>query len=373
MTYLFDIECFRNYFCLGLENYDTGEKILYEISEERDDRENIRKFCSKYKGFLVSANGLHYDEIVLAYFVKTKNLSFIPKSQLLYKLKQLSDAIINDNFSVIKPYKWTKYNWTSIDLFCYWAKSLRMSKQISLKSLAVQLRYPVIQNLPFDPDSVLTKEQLPKLRHYNLEHDLGVLRMLYDAMKKDVELRGYIKDTYGLSCWSMDAPKITSEYLLEDFCRKTYKDKTIPYYVYKKHIREKRYFPKPWKIGEYLPNIQFKTKIFQDLLEEIKNSDNTFSKQFYFEEGVTRVTISMGKGGIHTKNENEIYKCDDKHLIIDQDILSLYPTLLDVYKLIRKELTIVLDKYLDIKKDRVEAKREGNKIKDLFLKLCLNG
>jgi len=52
---------------------------------------------------------------------------------------------------------------------------------------------------------------------------------------------------------------------------------------------------------------------------------------------------------------------------------ALYPTLLDNHKFIRKELTIVLEKYLGLKADRIDAKRTGNKIKDTFLKLCLNG
>lgn len=50
----------------------------------------------------------------------------------------------------------------------------------------------------------------------------------------------------------------------------------------------------------------------------------------------------------------------------------MYPTLFIEYGFLRGDLKIVLDKYLEIKEDRIEAKHTGNKKKDKFLKLVLN-
>ena len=86
-----------------------------------------------------------------------------------------------------------------------------------------QLGYDVIQELPYKPDTILKIEDLPKLRHYNQQHDLGILELLCNKMDEDIKLRAYIKSEYGLECWSMDAPKIASEYLLEYYCKNTYR------------------------------------------------------------------------------------------------------------------------------------------------------
>lgn len=59
-------------------------------------------------------------------------------------------------------------------------------------------------------------------------------------------------------------------------------------------------------------------------------------------------------------------------LLILGNKYALYPTLLEKYRFLRDKLTIVLDKYISIKTDRINAKRAGDKMKDTFLKLVLN-
>lgn len=374
-TWLADIEVFPNYFCLGLKNLITGKKILYEVSEEKDDRKLIYRFCTEYNGFFVTFNGLHYDEVMLAYFtLNFKTIQYFSVQKFLERFKEINDLVIDsdNNFEFLKPYKYWKRLWTSIDFMCYWSKGLRMSKQISLKSLAVQLGYPVIQELPFHPSTFLKKEDLPVLRHYNLEHDLGILELLYRALEEEVNLRKYIQEEYKIPCYSMDAPKISSEYLLQDFCDKTYNKDKGKFWEYKRKVKNTKYEPKPWKLGEYIPKVKFKTKFFQELQEEIRNSDINFGKSFYYQNNNTKIVINTGIGGIHVINENETYTSKKGFSIRDQDIRSLYPTLLDVYRFMRKELLIVLDKYLELKEDRVDAKRKGLKKKDTFLKLVLN-
>lgn len=58
MKQLFDLETYPNFFCIALEDLDTCEKLFFEISEERDDRELIYKWFSTYSGFLIHFNGM---------------------------------------------------------------------------------------------------------------------------------------------------------------------------------------------------------------------------------------------------------------------------------------------------------------------------
>lgn len=370
-----DIELYPNYFQVGVKDYISKKVFYFEVDEVKDQRFELYNFLTSYKGYLITFNGVHYDNVVLAYFVKEfKRLCKLFPIDLVRELKRFSNSVIDDDHEKIKWYKWYKHPWINIDLYLYWARSLRISKKISLKSLGIQLNHNRVQELPYPHDSILTTEQKAHVLDYNLNNDLIILDTLTKRMEEDIKLRKYINEEYGIQCWSMDAPKICSEYMLEVYCRKTYTGQQPTYTEYKREVKNRRYIPPiGWKLGDYLPHVEFKTKFFRDLFEEIKASGSEFSKEFLYQNRNTNVHVSMGIGGIHIINDNELYESSKTHKIIDQDVTSLYPTLLENHHFIRPELIIVLEEYLKLKMDRVEAKRSGNKVKDTFLKLCLNG
>lgn len=364
-TYLYDIECFKNVFILGIEDYHTKKKHCFEVSEERDDRNHIYKFCKTYKGFLVSFNGEYYDQVVMGYIHENwKKLKDLPKTEFTMNIKKMSDIIIEDRYLEYAPYKWWKKPWTSIDLFCFWSKETRLSKKISLKGLAIQLKYPIIQELPFKPDSLINKEDLEKLRTYNIEHDLGVLRMLYDALKEEIELRENIVSEQGIHCWSMDAPKIASEALLKNYCKLKNKKPS--------EIKNLRFEKETLYLNKVLDGFEpdFSLPIFKNLYKEILESKDYFSKDLIVNHNNTNIVLTYGIGGLHAINENEQYATDDKYQLITSDFASLYPNLIINYKTIRFEE--VLKIYYQTKEDRIEAKRTKQKTKDKFLKLILN-
>lgn len=386
-TWVTDIENFNNLFFVGIKDFKNQTIINYEVSERRDDREALYEALATFDGYLVTFNGLHYDEVVLKYFLKEYDkLKKLPVEKFLKEIKNISNHTIDSDkyptsFDKIKWYKWHKgTNWISIDLLCYWSKMLRLSKKISLKSLAVQLSHDEIQELPYPHDKLLTVDEIEEVVRYNNRNDLGVTEKLLVKMKGEVLLRAYVKETYGLECWSMDAPKITSEYLLDDYCKKTYDEefineegKTETFEQYKSRIRKTRYVPDPFKIGDYLPPVQFKTKIFQDLYERYKDNGGDFKEKIPYIAHATRIMLIPSVGGIHSENDDQYWVSDDEWVILDADIAGLYPTLLTKYKFLPPKWRIVLDKLVEMIEDRTVAKRAGDKKKDKFLKLGNNG
>lgn len=366
---LLDIEVFSNYFLLGFKDYHTGAIESIEVSPYKNERDKLIKWLNTYKGYVIGFNTIYYDNVVLAYIkVEWESLCWIEAEEFCYKIKRFSDKVINSDsyYEELKLYKYVfQKQWIDIDLFLYWSKGLRQSKKISLKGLAVQLGYHTIMELPYDPDTYLTEKEIEKVKVYNLEHDLGVLALLCQNKKEEIQLRQYIFQSYGISCWSWDAPKIASEYLLDRYCKQTEQDK--------KEVRNSRHNKDYFKIGDYLPVFEFKTKLLQDLYTDIQKSYQTFSKEFVYTTGQEHnIKVSIGVGGLHTILSNTKYVSNLESIIYTSDIASLYPTNLINYGFIRPELKLVLESYKLVKKDRLQAKKEGNKTKDTFLKLILN-
>ena len=76
---------------------------------------------------------------------------------------------------------------------------------------------------------------------------------------------------------------------------------------------------------------------------------------------------------LHSINQPEIVVPKEDEMLLDADAASLYPTLLIEWGFVPKHLgTEFLNTYSNIKKERIEAKHNGNKVKNETLKLTLN-
>ena len=83
---------------------------------------------------------------------------------------------------------------------------------------------------------------------------------------------------------------------------------------------------------------------------------------------------TVGVGGIHSKNDPEIIIPKEDEMLIDIDVASLYPSMLIEYGFYPKHLgPEFLEVYSQIKDERIEAKHNGDKVKNETLKLALNG
>ena len=61
----YDIECVPNFFCIVFSPLDSDKVVSYEISERRDDRDQIKKVAEGYK--LIGYNSHGYDDIMLRF------------------------------------------------------------------------------------------------------------------------------------------------------------------------------------------------------------------------------------------------------------------------------------------------------------------
>lgn len=371
----YDAEIYPNYFCVTFQNYNTGDKYYYEVSEYRDNSEGLRFFLEFLNGYLVSFNGIEYDDIILSYWYQ--------ESPSLTELKRFSDSVINRDEEVYKYYKWLRCfpGVRSIDLFRYWSKMLRLSKKISLKSLGIQLGYHTVQELPYHHTTILTKDQMEEVKYYNYEHDLNILRLLYEALKDQVELRFNIEENYGIKCISDDAPKIAIKILGQEI------EKHIPDY------KDLRSYRSEIKLSDILLEYPFKE---QEMLYKIDKGVVVCSNYYTLYNLLKQQTIKTtkelaysvilqnpngfylrndhGTGGIHGITSQKVWKESDTHIILDWDVASLYPrTILNNNFTPEHLRPYFTDVYNSIVERRLKAKREKDKVTDTTMKVVING
>lgn len=401
---LMDVEVYPNCFLCGIKNYETKETIVWEISNRKNDFVQIKDFFESFSGFLISFNGLHYDSPMILWLLQNGNST--STKETLLKLKEWSDKIIKTNRwwidKSLTKYKYHKLGFTDVDLFLYWSKMLRLSKKISLKGLGIQLNYPVVQELPFDPSMELNNEQIDELIHYNSVHDLGILELLMIQFEGKgnislgnlgtVQLRNKVKQKYGINAFSWDAPKIASEVMIYEYCKRTwiegYDNMIFGSLNNKiKDFKSKRFEKTKFQFKDLFDTnlFKFKTPLFQSVFIEWMNSYDTFSKEFvaFSKNKEYSIKISIGVGGIHNILENKIYESDEEFDIIDIDIESLYPTfILGMHCFRFKELEETYEEFKhlrvteskpNVKKFKGTDKAQFWKDEDSFNKVILNG
>jgi len=353
-----DIEVYKNYFCITLLNYDNGIIQQFEIDDEREINDYDSILGQLRGNTLITFNGKHYDCIIINYILynkgKVTNIE-------LYHLSQ--EIITTNNYKLYKEYKKNTL-YINIDLFLFWSKMLRLSKKMSLKSLAVWLNHPLIQELPYPYDKVLTLEEKMEVLKYNINDDLITLSLTKE-LKEEINLRKFIKNNYNIDCYEKDNIKIASEILLEAYCKATGNDKW--------EISQLRFEKPEMRLCDVLKGFdpQFELPVFKNLYNEILSSKNSFSKEIIIKESNTHIKLSYGIGGLHSVNKNEKYYSNHKTQIVTSDFASLYPNVILNYNCFR--FPEVQQIYKDLKDQRIEAKKTKNKQKDAFLKLCLNG
>lgn len=419
---LIDIEVFPNYFLLGCMDFRTKEKFCFEIFNDIDQRKELYQFLNDYKEFWISFNGIGYDNPVLAYGQINKWWPHKSSEEVLGYLKKFSDDIITtrngkktklykeiDNlFSGIsdittfsKERNWEReeaedidleskwynrfnkyisyFQFVDIDLYLYWARMLRISKRISLKSLGIQLGYPVVQELPYDPSTILTDAQRLEVKNYNLEHDLGILYLLTKEKEADIIQRNDAQTRYGFPCYSWDGVKLGLNILLKAYCDSTNKQlediirlrSPMESLALKDIILDKVSF-KETDIDYRFNKTEVICNSFYSLLQHMKNRVVTTTTELSYSVIMDGVKYDIKSGGLHSKHQNDIIIPGNLEYR-DVDVSSYYPTAGAVYKYVPTHLPGLELNLGLFKSERIEDKKAGRMADANLKKLALNG
>ena len=244
-----------------------------------------------------------------------------------------------------------------------YSKQLR----VSLKSMQVTMMYKNVQEFRSDWDLPLETEKIDDMIKYNINDVMSTYELL-NICEKDIKLRLAIEKEHGINCLSKDGVGIGVELLKTKYLEKTgiswdiLKDLRSPMDVISLN-------------DVILPQINYKDKILQDLLSEMKMltvspGRNGWNKHFIY----GGLEISVGVGGIHSKNEPEEIKPTDDEVLAESDVNSLYPSLICQYKFIPPHLDkdVFYSIYNNFRLERIADKLAGRKVEAETKKLVLN-
>lgn len=364
----YDIEVFPNVFHCCCKNTETGQLYKFELSERKRDLISLVYFFMEKDVIFCGYNNKHYDDVIINYIIYHYGI-LIHKSveQVCESLYNLSNAVIKattiEEISKFKKWKYARYFYSMDLLTMQFSSKLR----VGLKSMQVTMHYKNVQEYDGDFGAYLPTCEIDKMIAYNI-NDVESTEELLNRLKKDVELRLFIQDEYGIDALSMDSVKFGETILAKKYCEATG--------ISMNELKEMRspmdYIPLKDVI---FPFIKYKNPELQAVLEEMKGQIVYSKERKGYEKKLvlSNTVYSIGVGGIHSLNKPKIFRPGPDEYIGHSDVASMYPSLLIKHKLTPRHLgESFLKVYEQIYHERIEAKHSGQKLKNLALKLTLN-
>ena len=369
IVHVYDIECFPNVFHCCVKDTDSGRLYKFEISDRRNQLEELVDFFyyNNTNKMFCGYNNHHYDDVIINYIIYYyKKMLQLPYWEICRSLFNLSQYIVEDKEESrerLKKWKYAHYFYSMDLLTMQFSQKLR----VGLKTMQVTMHYKNVYEYEGDFTKPLPKDEIDTMIAYNI-NDVESTTELLHRLQDQIDLRLFIEKEHGIDCLSMDSVKMAETFLLEKYSERS----GIPKNVIKEMRSPMDYIPLKDVI---LPFISFKHPKLQAVLEDMKKQI-VYSKERKSYENkfvISNVVYSVGVGGIHSIHTPKIFLPKDDEYIGHSDVASMYPSLLIKHQLGPRHLgKLFCDIFEEIYDERLEAKRTGQKVKNLFLKIVLN-
>lgn len=317
---LYDVELYKNYFCATFYSYVADQYKLFQWSDKVNDIPELIKLVTNTDPVrtLVSYNGLNYDDCVLNHIIRNYK-----KGLTIYSLWEFSQKLIREE--IRNPYRYNS-KFKSIDCM----EILRVGRfSKPLKSVAVNLKFPKIQEMPVDYDKEMDDNDIVEIISYN-KNDVDILKYLFEYLEQEneLEMRRLLSEQYNLDLYT-DAESKIAKSLFNKFYFEKALEKNPD--IDTKALSKLRTHRTRLELKDLiLPTIQFKTdelKAFHQTLTELsivkeKNKNNEDKESFVcpipnLSFGGIDYTIALG--GIHSVDKPLIIETGEDDLLLDLD------------------------------------------------------
>lgn len=350
-----DSECYPNYYAIGF--LSGGKRKYYDIrgsgSFTKGQIKEIKQIMAEY--VTIGFNSKEYDIPLLRVALTGVNTAM---------LKKASNKLINKPKGV---FAWQLLEEAKIpqcpmmhhiDIF-----KVAPSVNTSLKTYAARMGFKKLQDLPYEPDTILTDKQMDEIKEYCF-NDIEVTESLTYRLEKELELRYFFSKEYQVDLMSKSDASIAETVFNVKY--------NIPY-------TDKAYsYNKPYIQYEAPEYIKFTTPELINLFEKIKANQYKLNGEgklinipYTIEIGNTSYTI--GVGGMHSK-EKGIHFSGSNKILADIDVVSYYPNIMINNQYIPANYPKrFIDDYKKFYDERLAAKAVDDSIKSNTCKIILNG
>lgn len=358
----FDVECYENYFLIGIKFIAIGKYCIYEIF----DNERLNKYDEVHKIYwilnnycVIGFNSKDYDIPLVRLALQGNSTKF---------LKSVSNWIIFEekrSYEIEKKYNLKEHEFNHIDLI-----EVAPLKG-SLKLYAGRLHCKRMQDLPYEHTKILTYEETQFVKKYNF-NDLDNTELLANELEPHLQLRKEMSFVYNQDLRSRSDAQV-AEYVIASELERIngYRPKRPEIAPGKSYI----YVAPRWLV--------FKSPLLNRALEVVKSSPFIVGEDGAIampeeigklELNINKSTYRMGIGGLHSSEKSIAHIADENTIIADADVVSYYPSIILNESLYPKHLgRAFLNVYRTLVTKRLQAKKEGNKIIADSLKITING
>lgn len=365
-VYVYDIEVFCNCFHCLVKKVGTNNYFYFEISERKNNLNELIDFFSDInKKCICGYNNIHYDNPIINFILDNKN-KFLNQHyiQVCQEIFNLSQLIINSESSIA----WSKWKYaTQFDTLDLLTMLFSEKLRVGLKEMQVTMQFHNVQEYDGDFTKPIHIDEIDNMIKYN-KNDVDSTEELLNRCIDLIKLRLDIQKEFNVDVLSKDGMSIGNEILKLKYLEasgKTWKE-----------IKDLRSPCDQIALKDViLPFIKYDTPILQRLLDEMKQQVVSPGRKGYEKHFLLdNLEVSVGVGGIHSRNDPEMIIPKENEVLLDSDVASLYPSLIIEYEFVPKHLGKEwLECYKNIRTDRLYAKKNKLKVKNETYKLALNG
>jgi hypothetical protein len=337
-VFVFDVETYRNFFYVAFKCLANGKFVAFEQSpayQLNGTKLNwmLWRFC------VVGFNSNNYDMPMVALAIKGATCD---------ELKEASDFIIKSGpnwgtkkvtqFDFEKKYKVKIERYNHIDLFNVCPVNGGVTANpASLKLYAGRLHCRRMQDLPFEPEHILTEDDAAIVRPYCC-NDLSNTELLFDELAPEIKLRTEMSEEYGIDLRSKSDAQVAEAVINSEL------QKVLGFYPRKPTISE-------GTVLQYNlpPFIKFRSPELNNVLQQITNArfelDGLGSPvwpkglgELEREKGKDAKTVlkikignsvyKFGMGGLHSNEKQSAHVATDEIILADNDVESFYPRII---------------------------------------------
>lgn len=366
--YVYDIESYPNVWTCTILHPVTGTVWQFEVSDRRNDSGAFMTFLfdlARHGCRLVGFNNYFYDYPVVHHLVEVwRQCGYFTAHNAYEKTDQIINKThFNDKYRHVVWDDQTIVPQVDLLLIHHFDNKAKMT---GLKALEFNMRADNIGDLPFQPGTNLSPDQIDTLLRYNI-HDVKETARFYIHSLEAITFRDELARTTGMHCINYNDTKIGKEYFRQELERGLCVTLTKANRTNRDQIA---------LADVILPSVRYESDEFNGALNYLRRTviTNTNKPPELESLSVTfgGFQFDFGAGGIHGSLKRQRVAPGPGEKLIDIDVKSFYPNLSIANGIYPQHLSELFCRiYLDLYERRQNTPKSDPV--NGMLKLALNG